>query len=171
MVLYKPDCDSNDCKWPNKKATPSILAIEVWLMRLHVGWTINRIPYCSSDGCAWLGVGYGVAVGWKIKEDSFSTINSCTYKHVSRSSMRDIDNACMFGITSEHAHKRGVVTYNIFHCVFFSCDSFDCVLCKNSQFAIKRISHSKPYSIVHLILSFPHYFLLPVVIYCFVVMR
>ena len=37
MVLYKLDCDSNDCKLPNGKATPSILAIEVWLMRLHVG--------------------------------------------------------------------------------------------------------------------------------------
>ena len=37
-------------------------------MRLHVEWAINKIPYCSSDGCAWLGVGYGVgrlAVGLK----------------------------------------------------------------------------------------------------------
>ena len=57
MVLYKPDCDSNDCELPNGKATPSILAIEVWLVRLHVGWDINIIPYYSSDSCAWLGVG------------------------------------------------------------------------------------------------------------------
>ena len=30
-------------------------------MRLHVGWAINnnRIPYSSSNGCTWLGVGYG----------------------------------------------------------------------------------------------------------------
>ena len=25
-----------------------------------MGWVINRIPYCSSDDCAGLGVGYGV---------------------------------------------------------------------------------------------------------------
>ena len=52
---------------PNEKATPSIL-VEVWLVRLHVGWAINRIPYCLSDGYAWLGVGYGVgrlAIGLK----------------------------------------------------------------------------------------------------------
>ena len=41
MVLYKPDCNSNDYELPNGKATPSILAIEVWLVRLHVGWDIN----------------------------------------------------------------------------------------------------------------------------------
>ena len=67
-AIYKPDCDSNDCEWPNEKATPSILAIEVWLVRLHVGWAINRIPYRSSDRWTWLGVGYGVgrlAVGLK----------------------------------------------------------------------------------------------------------
>ena len=37
-------------------------------MRLQVGWAINRILYCSSNGCAWLGVGYvvgRVAVGLK----------------------------------------------------------------------------------------------------------
>ena len=68
LSLYKPDCDSNDCEWPNEEAAPSILATEVWLVWLHVGWAINRIPYCSSDGCAWLGIGYGVgrfAVGLK----------------------------------------------------------------------------------------------------------
>ena len=32
----------------------------------------------------------------------------------------------------------------IINCVFFSCDSFDCELWKNSQFEIKRISQSKP---------------------------
>ena len=42
MVLYKPDCDFNDCKKPKEKATPSILAIEVWLVRLQVGSTINH---------------------------------------------------------------------------------------------------------------------------------
>ena len=55
-----------------------------------------------------------------------------------------IDNACIFEIASEHVRKRGVVMCNIIHCVFFFLDSFDCVLCKNSQFAIKRISYSKP---------------------------
>ena len=40
MVLYKPDGDSNDCKLVNEKATPSILAIEVWLVRVNVGWLL-----------------------------------------------------------------------------------------------------------------------------------
>ena len=57
MVLYKPDCDSNDCELPNGKATPSILATEAWFVRLCVGWAINRIPYYSSDSYTWLGVG------------------------------------------------------------------------------------------------------------------
>ena len=65
-------------------------------MRLHVD--------CSSDGCAWLGVGYGVG-SW-LEEDSFSKIDSCPYMHANRLSTRDIDNACMFGIASEHARKR-----------------------------------------------------------------
>ena len=45
MVLYKPDCDCNDYELPNGKATPSIIATEVWLVMLHVGWAIHRIPY------------------------------------------------------------------------------------------------------------------------------
>ena len=56
-AIYKPDYNSNDCKLPNEKATPSNLAIEVWLVRLHVGWAINRIPYNLSNTCVWLGVG------------------------------------------------------------------------------------------------------------------
>ena len=32
----------------------------------------------------------------------------------------------------------------IIHCVLISCDSFDCILYKNSQFVIKWILHSKP---------------------------
>ena len=32
-------------------------ASRLWLVRLRVGWAINRIPY----GCAWLCVGYGAA--------------------------------------------------------------------------------------------------------------
>ena len=34
-------------------------------MRLHVVRVINRIPYCLSEGCAWVGFGYGVAAGLK----------------------------------------------------------------------------------------------------------
>ena len=48
---------SNDCKVPNEKARPSVLAMEVWLVRPHMGWDINRIPYYWSDSYAWLGVG------------------------------------------------------------------------------------------------------------------
>ena len=54
MVLYKPDCNSNDCKLPSKKATFSILAIEV---RLHVGWAINRILLERQLHLAAVGVG------------------------------------------------------------------------------------------------------------------
>ena len=57
----------------------------------NVGWAINRIPYCSSDGCAWLGVGYGVgrlAVGLEnlrhILDDQQLYVHACKY-----------DNACM----------------------------------------------------------------------------
>ena len=126
MVLYKPDCTSNHYELPNEKATPSILAIEVWLVR-HVGWAINRIPYCSSDSRAWLGVGYGVgrlAAGLKnqrrlILDDR--QLHTCTCMHASRSNMSEIDNVCMFAIASEHARlsKRGVITCNIIYCVFF----------------------------------------------------
>ena len=35
MVLYKPDCDSNDCNLPNEKATPSILATVLALIFKH----------------------------------------------------------------------------------------------------------------------------------------
>ena len=56
-------------------------------MRLHVD--------CSSNGCTWLGVGYGVG-SWLEEVYSFSKIDSCTHMHANRLSMRDIDNACMF---------------------------------------------------------------------------
>ena len=52
-------------------------------MRLHVGWAINnnRIPYSSSNGCTWLGVGYGIgrlAVGLKNRRRLRSTaVYSC----------------------------------------------------------------------------------------------
>ena len=77
MVLYIQARlpDSNDCELPNREATPSILAIEAWLVRLHVGWAINRIPYYSSDSCACLDVSR-LTVGLRIDEDFFSTIDS-----------------------------------------------------------------------------------------------
>ena len=37
MVLYKLNCDSQIA---NEKATPSILAIEVWLVKVNVGWLL-----------------------------------------------------------------------------------------------------------------------------------
>ena len=104
-------------------------------------------------------------VGSWLEEDSFLTIDSCRYMHASRSSTHDIDNACMFGIASKHARKRGVVTITLFIAYSFSCDSFDCVLCENSQFAIKRISHSKPdlryYIKVHRVTCIPPTFPIP----------
>ena len=112
----------NNCV-AKRKATPSILAIEVWLVRLHVGWAINRIPHCSSNSCAWLGVGYGfgrLAVGLKNRRRLILDDRQLyVHIHASRLSMRDIDEACMFGIASKYTYKRVVVTCNIIHCVFF----------------------------------------------------
>ena len=53
MMLYKSDCNSNDCKLPNKKTTPSILAIEcrdVAYEAPYVGWALIRIPYYYTTG-------------------------------------------------------------------------------------------------------------------------
>ena len=64
MVLYISQIANGQTRKPH----PQSLAIEMWLVRLHVGWTINRIPYCLSDGYVWLGVGYDVsrlAIGLK----------------------------------------------------------------------------------------------------------
>ena len=54
MVLYKPDYNSNDCKLPNEKATPTC--------------EVDRLPYYSST---WLGVD-----SWFEESDSL-TIDSC----------------------------------------------------------------------------------------------
>ena len=65
MVLYyKPDCDSNDCESePNEKATPSILAIEVWLVRLHMEWVL--IEYHTAQATVALGLVLAmVLAGW-----------------------------------------------------------------------------------------------------------
>ena len=133
----------------NKKATPSILAVEVWLVRLHVGWAINRIPYCSSNGCAWLDVSR-LAVGLKnrrlILDDRLQQyIHACmqVYQTFVRSILNTIYDV---GDRSMHVclSKRGVAHGILFIAYSFSCDSFDCVLYKNLQFAIKQISHSKP---------------------------
>ena len=117
MMLYKPDCDSNDYELPNEKVTPSILAIEVWLVRLHVGWAINRMPYYSSDSCAWLGVG-------RLTEESTTTHSRQLYMQLyiytaSRLNMREIENTCMFAIASMHVLAKGVWSHNIIHCIFF----------------------------------------------------
>ena len=142
MVVYKPDCDSNDCELPNEKATPLILVIAVWLMRLHVGRAINRISYYSSNSCTWLGIG-----SLKNQENSFSTIDSCRFMHACMQVDQIHDNACMLAIASTYPWAKGVWWWwciLLFIAYSFSCNSFDCVIDKNSQFAIKRISHSKP---------------------------
>ena len=108
--------------------------------------TCGVIEYHSAQAMVALGLALAmVLAGWqlayRIEEDSFLMIDSCTYMHASRSSTRDINNASMFGITSEHARKRGVIMCNIVQmCILFPA----ILLCINSQFAIKRISHSKP---------------------------
>ena len=72
-ILYKPDCDSNDCKLPNEKAIPSILAIDVWLVKLHVVWAINYTTW-ATVALGW--VLQGSQLAWRIKEDSFLMIDS-----------------------------------------------------------------------------------------------
>ena len=58
MVLYRPDCDCNDCELPNEKVTPSILAIEVWIMWLHVdGLLILLEPVALGWMVGWLTIG------------------------------------------------------------------------------------------------------------------
>ena len=62
---------------------------------------------------------------------------------------RVISITCIFGIASEHACKRVWSRLTL-----FIADSFDYILCKIFQFAIKRISYSKPniryvYVLVH----------------------
>ena len=59
MVLYKPDCDSNDCELPNEKATPSILAIQVWLVRLHVDELLIEYHTAGASVLGWAG-------GWQV---------------------------------------------------------------------------------------------------------
>ena len=67
---------------------------------------------------------------------------TCTYMQVDQACVILITGACLGLQTSTRAkglwsHVTLLIVYS------FSCDSFHCVLCKNSQFAIKRISHSK----------------------------
>ena len=105
MVLHKPDYNSNDYELPNKKATPSILAIEVWLMKLHVVWAFNRIPYYSNDNCASLSI-CRLTVSLKNQRrlifDDRYLVGTCTQVQC-RSNMHEIKNACMFVIKSTRA--------------------------------------------------------------------
>ena len=64
-----------------------------------MGWAVNRIPYCSSNanGCAWLGVSYGVgrlAVGLKKTHSRPSTaVRTCM--KVDRARVISITRACL----------------------------------------------------------------------------
>ena len=119
--------------------------------RLHVGWAINRIPHYPSDSCAWLGIGR-LTVGLKnnniINENLFSTIDS--YMQVDKTHVRS-RRAYVCDHASTHMHTRLHKTCVIFIAYSISCNSVDCVSYKNSQFVIKRISHSipNPYSYIH----------------------
>ena len=142
MVLYKPDCDSNDCKLPNEKATPS----EVWLMRLHVGGLL--IEYHSTRATVALG---WVLAGWQLEESKkthsrrSTAVGTCM--QVDRTHVRLRTRACLRSRAC--ARVKGVWSHVLLSIAYsFSCDSFDCVLYKNSQFAIKRILHSKLYRTV-----------------------
>ena len=46
-----------------------------------MGWVFNRIPYCLSDGCIWLGIGYCAGSWLEELKKARSTIDSCTYMY------------------------------------------------------------------------------------------
>ena len=147
MVLYKPDCDSNDCEQPNEKATPSILAIEVWLVRLHAcgvaGLLIEYHTVHHVRATVALGLALAMLLAGWLAESKDLFVHQQLY--ASRSSTCDINNTCMCLGQQASTRAKGVWScVTLFIAYSFSCDSFDCVLCKNSQFAIKRILHSKP---------------------------
>ena len=64
--------------------------------------------------------------------------HSRTYMHANRSSMCDIDNACMFGIASEYVRKRGVVTCITFPVILLIAS---CVKTRNLQSKESRIQN------------------------------
>ena len=84
----------------------------------------------------------GLIGSWRIEEDSFLTIDYYTHVQASTSSTCDINNACMFGIPSEYACKRGVIACNI-HCIFFPTILLiaSCVKTRNSQSKESRIQN------------------------------
>ena len=85
------------------------------------------------DSCTWLDVGrhtFDLKYQWIL----ISTIDSWKWLY----------RTVQMRTRVEHFSKREEVTCNLIHSVFFSCNSFDCEVWKNSQFAIKRISQSKP---------------------------
>ena len=84
-------------------------------------WAINRIPYCSSNSCAWLGGGR-LAVGLKNRrrlslDDRQLYIHAM--QHACISNTREIDNACMLAIAARMLEQKGRGTWNIIHCIFF----------------------------------------------------
>ena len=150
--MYKADCDSNDCELTSGQATPfsssTILMHErrvVLSLFTLLAWFPNSshsnaivTPWFTSlrtfgASCTWLGGGrftFDLKYQWIL----ISTIDSWTWLY------RTVQmRTCV-----EHLSKRDEVMCNIIHCVFFSCDSFDCEVWKSSQFAMKRILQSKP---------------------------
>ena len=50
VVLYKPDCDSNDCELQSEQATPSILDKGVACSEAACGMAVIPYPYDRSSG-------------------------------------------------------------------------------------------------------------------------
>ena len=127
MVLYKPGCDFNDCELPSGQATPSssstILRHERHLLLSHftlLAWFLNSSSSNAAvtawstslrmfgNSCAWLDVGrftFDLKYRWIL----ISMTDSWTWLY------RTVQmRTCVV-----HLSKKGEVTSNIIHCVFF----------------------------------------------------
>ena len=138
MVLYKPDCDSNDCNLPKRQATPSsssailrhdrrivlsLFTLLVWFPNYsgsNAAVTAWFTPLrTSGDSCAWLGVG----------RFTFDLKDQCIYQRST------VEHDCIVQ-QNENTYwvfkQRSVVTCYIIHCIYFFLRSLDCEVWKNS---------------------------------------
>ena len=158
MVLYKPDCDSNDCELPSGQATPSTSSIarDVAYWGCMRGGLLIEYNICMSgkmasqsvsagsfmfesvgESFAWLGVGR-LTVDSKYWRRFISISTSRLPVYAGK--VRDWDRERIWACAWAEGAWSCVILLIAYS---FTCDSFDCELWKNSQFAIKRISQSK----------------------------
>ena len=152
MALYKPDCQCNDCELPSGLATPSCSSTILWHERRVVlslftslSWFPNSSPSSAAvtawytslrtfgDSCTWLGVG-SLLLTWN--DNEYSSHRSTVERD--------------FTVLYKWEHllcvsAKGTRSHVILFIVYsFSCNSLDCKVWRNLQFAMKRLSQSKP---------------------------